>query len=77
MKPDPPSADNSDAYAEDTTHAFVIRIWLDVPADDGHPAWRGHITHVPDGKRVYFADIAEITTFVGSYLGQYSRPPPS
>ena len=77
VKSDLPSTDNTDAYSEDTTHSFVIRIWLDSPADDSHPAWRGHITHVQSGKRGYFADLNQIVAFIFPYLGEDSSPSPS
>ena len=78
VKSERPSTDNADAYSEDTTHSFVIRIWLDSPADgSSDSAWRGHITHVPSGKRAYFADLNQIVAFIFPYLGEDSSSSPS
>jgi hypothetical protein len=78
VKSDLPPADITDAYSEETTHSFVIRIWLDSPAESSrHPVWRGHITHVPSGKRAYFADPDQIVAFIFPYLGGDRRPSPS
>jgi hypothetical protein len=53
-------------YASDsTTHSFIIRIWREA---DREFAWRGHITHVPSGKKQYFDDMEGISTFILSYL---------
>jgi len=52
-----------------TSHPFVIRIWLEQSAGEGHPAvWRGHITHVPSGARRYFQHLDDIASFVAPYL---------
>ena len=54
---------------EFNTHSFVVKIWLEEPADDGHKGkWRGHITHVPDGERRDLKGIGEIADFIVPYL---------
>jgi hypothetical protein len=54
---------------EATSHPFILRIWLEEPAEGTHPAkWRGHITHVPSGKRLYIDDLNQIREFVTLYL---------
>lgn len=54
---------------EFNTHSFVVKIWLEEPADDDHKGkWRGHITHVPDGERRYLKGIGEIADFIVPYL---------
>jgi hypothetical protein len=54
---------------EGTSHPFVIRIWLEEPAEGIRRAkWRGHITHVPSGKRAYIEDLDQILEFITPYL---------
>lgn len=54
---------------EASTHPFIIRIWLEEAAYESHPAtWRGHITHVPSGKRRYLKDLDDIIDFIAPYL---------
>lgn len=51
------------------THSFVIKIWLEEPAEEANQViWRGHITHVPSGTRRYFQDLTVITDFMQPYL---------
>jgi hypothetical protein len=57
------------ALHETTTHSFIVRIWLEEPAGKGGSAmWRGHITHVPSGKRRYLKELGDIVDFVQPYL---------
>jgi len=54
---------------EFNTHSFVVKIWLEEPAENHHTGkWRGHITHVPNGERRYLKDLWEIVTFIVPYL---------
>lgn len=54
---------------ETTSHPFILRIWLEEPAEGARRAeWRGHITHVPSGKRIYIEDLDQIREFVTPYL---------
>jgi hypothetical protein len=60
------------------THSFVIKVWCEEPAHDPIPAlWRGHITHVPSGRRQYFQDLTVVLSFVGPYLtdSAWANPP--
>jgi hypothetical protein len=58
-------------YGETPTHSFVVKVWLEEPADRGHcGVWRGHITHVASGKRVYLAELGAIRAFVAPYLAE-------
>ena len=51
------------------THSFIVKIWLETPPDGAHPAaWRGHITHVPSGRRRYLRDLEAIRAFISPYL---------
>ena len=63
------SNDMDMASLEATSHPFLVRIWLEEGGNDGHPAtWRGHITHVPSGRRRYLEDLDDIAAFVMPYL---------
>jgi hypothetical protein len=54
---------------ESTTHSFIIKIWLEETLEEADQAvWRGHITHVPSGRREYVKDLDEILTFIMPYL---------
>ena len=69
MPADPVSDDSDMASLEATSHPFFVRIWLEEGANDAHPAtWRGHITHVPSGRRQYLKDLDSIPTFIAPYL---------
>ena len=51
------------------SHSFIVKIWLEEAATElGQATWRGHITHVPDGKRRYLKDLSEVASFIGPYL---------
>jgi hypothetical protein len=51
------------------THSFIIKIWLEEMADANKPfAWRGHVMHVPDGKRQYVQNLNDIIGFIEPYL---------
>ena len=54
---------------EANSHPFIVRIWLEETADEaGRAMWRGHITHVPSGKRRYIKDLDDIKPFIAPYL---------
>jgi hypothetical protein len=51
------------------SHSFIVKVWLEEAATETAPAtWRGHITHVPDGKRRFLQDLSEIAPFIVPYL---------
>ena len=58
------TTDDKELY-EFNTHAFVIKIWLE---DDWR--WRGHITHVPSGKRSHIQALEEIDNFIFPFLAR-------
>ena len=71
MLSDQASNDMDIASLEATSQPFFVRIWLEEGANGAHPAtWRGHITHVPSGKRRYLKDLDEIARFIKPYLEQ-------
>lgn len=54
---------------EATTNSFIIKIWLEETLEEtGQIVWRGHITHVPSGERVFIKDLDEIAAFIKLYL---------
>jgi hypothetical protein len=54
---------------EFNTHSFIVKIWLEEPAEDNRRAtWRGHITHVPSGERRYLKNLWQIVAFIAPYL---------
>lgn len=56
-------------FTENDTFSFIIRIWFEETVEeDGRATWRGHITHVPSGKRRYVTDVEGITAFIVTYL---------
>lgn len=56
---------------EPETHSFIIKVWLEETADADRPvAWRGHITHVPDGVRHYTQSLNDIVGFIAHYLNE-------
>lgn len=60
---------------EATTHSFVLKIWLEEAASNAGPLrWRGHITHVSDGKRRYLQNLIDLDTFILSYLQHMGIP---
>jgi hypothetical protein len=58
------------------THSFIVKVWLEAPAEGAQPAvWRGHITHVPSGRRRYLRDLATIAAFIRPYLAEMGVKP--
>jgi hypothetical protein len=56
-------------FLEPYAHSFIVKVWLEETVEEARQAkWRGHITHVPDGKRRYLQDLHEITAFIAPYL---------
>jgi hypothetical protein len=54
---------------ESKTHSFIVKMWLEETVNDpGRVKWRGHITHVPDGKRRYLGSPDGIPPFITPYL---------
>jgi hypothetical protein len=61
--------------AEGKIESFVIRMWLEAGfAAAAQPHWRGHITHVPDGRQRHFEDLDDMKAFIQSFL-QAASPP--
>jgi hypothetical protein len=54
---------------ESNTCSFIIKVWLEeITGETGHTVWRGHVTHVPSGKRRYIQDLNAISLFIEPYL---------
>jgi hypothetical protein len=65
-----PSSQAGGAVPDETrTHSFIVKVWLEeTVAEAGKARWRGHITHVPSGERVYLQTLGEICLFVAPFL---------
>ena len=60
-----------DSLSYPLEHSFVVKIWLEEAADEAHRAvWRGHVTHVRSGERVYFQDLDGMISFLIPYLDE-------
>jgi hypothetical protein len=54
---------------EPGNHSFIVKIWLEETAEEASRAtWRGHITHVPSGARLYLSDLDDISAIIMPYL---------
>jgi hypothetical protein len=61
---------------EGATLSFVIRIWIEESSPaPGNVRWRGHITHVPSGRRRYLQALPEIVAFIAPYVEQTGHGP--
>jgi hypothetical protein len=57
------------ALIENNTHSFIVKIWIEEIADDtDNVLWRGYITHVSNGARLYLKELGDIVEFVQTYL---------
>ena len=55
--------------AEHPTQSFIVRIWIEEPAEPRRGAtWRGHITHVQSGRRRPVDSLAGIHRFIVGHL---------
>lgn len=69
MTADQPNEILGSDLVEFNTHSFIVKVWLEETAEETNkPIWRGHITHVPSGKRNYFQDLNGIIAFVTPFL---------
>jgi hypothetical protein len=60
---------NSMSLYESSTHSFIVKVWLEEKTDESDPlTWRGHITHVPSGKRCYLRNLNGVTDFMAIFL---------
>jgi len=63
-----PGADTL-GLTEIRTHHFIVKVWIEETAEEaGQAVWRGHITHVPSGRRRYLRDFGDIIAFIEPYL---------
>jgi hypothetical protein len=53
---------------EASPQSFIIKVWLEETREEGQAVWRGHITHVPSGKRRYVQALDEVPAFIEPYL---------
>ena len=68
MPKSPPDAEN-EITTEASILSFIIRVWREELVTKKHQAiWRGHITPIPNGKRLYFASLNEIPDLIKTHL---------
>jgi len=54
---------------ESESQSFIVKVWVEERAVGGsRGVWRGHITHVPSGKRRYLKNLDEIGDVIAPYL---------
>lgn len=53
---------------ETPIQSFIIKIWVEEADEGGRARWRGHITHVPSGRRSYLRDLNCIEFFMMPYM---------
>lgn len=55
--------------AEHESQSFLFRIWREDPSEDDPPLnFRGHMTCLLDGTRIYVQSWIEVQAFINSYL---------
>lgn len=60
---------------ETNTHSFIVKIWTEATDGFQRAVWRGQITHVASGERLYLTDLNQITAFVSRFLGEMGVEP--
>lgn len=61
---------------ESKVHSFIVKLWLENADDETkRVAWRGYVTHVPDGERRYLKKLSDLVEFIKSYLNGVVRKP--
>jgi hypothetical protein len=61
------------------SHSFIVKFWLEeVIRETGQSVWRGHVTHVPSGRRRFVREPSEVPAFINPYLASIAgeRLPP-
>lgn len=54
---------------ESEVQSFIVRVWVEECAEEGSRGiWRGHITHVFTGRRLYLKNLDEIGDFIIPHL---------
>ena len=57
--------DYRESLSKATMCSFVVHLWKEeAGSEEQQPVWRGHITSIPNGKRHYFLDIKDVSTFI-------------
>lgn len=52
------------------SESFIVRFWVEeVAAEGGTHLWRGHITRVATGERIYLVNLYDVTTFIEPHIG--------
>lgn len=53
-------------------YVFVVRIWQETHSAQ-RPAWRGMVEHVPDGQRIYFTSLNDLSDFIALQLDKLPK----
>ncbi len=55
-------------------HAFVLYLWVEgePDRDQGEPAWRGSIEHLPTKRRLYFSVLTDLMRFLSRHIDETS-----
>ncbi|MCA9976097.1 MAG: hypothetical protein KC413_10125 [Anaerolineales bacterium] len=62
-------------FIEPNTHSFILKVWLEDEVDDTK-IWRGYLTHVASGQRVYFKNLLEMNNHLTPHLKRIGFPLP-
>ena len=66
--PEPSAVGSLQRVLELDVHSFIVKVWLEETNQSGRVIWRGHITQVPGGERIYVRELSDITAFIAPYL---------
>jgi len=67
--PENPPEYSIESNDESSLLSFVVHLWKeDSDSEAPHTNWRGHITPVPNGTRLYFTNITQIPELIAAHL---------
>lgn len=50
-------------------HSFVVKVWAEEVVDARRdPSWRGYITHVGTGERLYLKSLLQVPGFMAPFV---------
>jgi len=52
------------------THSFVVRIWEKKGGRSEDASWRGSVTHVGTGDRLYLESLRQLPEFLSPYVDE-------
>ncbi len=60
----------------DSRHLFIVRFWRESSASAPEGLWRGSVEHIPTGRRVHFASLDTLNTFMTQQLNSEGSEAP-